>query len=324
MKCLYQFYIPEFLNFIENDLKLSNWKIMLDTIENRYEYISNSKYISKLENMGYELDFFDNDYDNYEVIAWIDSASLLYRVFNLINPKKYKNIYIIAEYLIPKTNNRCDFLLIKNNKIMILEFTNSLHENRQKKRKQQQVNNYKSLIKNFINNQNIMITTKVIKYDQEYIIEENQRYPYDIEYINLENYNDSLIKQLSNDILLFFENTNTSQAIKYLNNKYNNDDYIQSLLQEIDFLKSQIKEKDNLINILKTKNNGNSNLTYKKYYKTIIKVNYNGYEISLHDYEKYHNYKIKINKIYDDETIDIEFNNGKIKNIRLIDLDCFN
>ncbi len=320
MKCLYQFYIPKFLNYIENELKISNWKIMLDTIENRYDYISNSKYISQLENMGYELGFFEDDYDNYEVIAWIDSASILYRTFNLINPKKYKDIQIIAEYLIPNTNNRCDFLLIKNNKIMILEFTNSLHDKKQKYRKLQQVNNYKRLISKQINNSNIIIKTKIIKYDQEYSIEENPYDTYDSEYINYENYNENLIDKLSDDILDFFYETNNIQALNYLNNN----NYTQDLLNEIDRLKKIIQEKDSIINNLKNQNSNISSIVYKRYYKGIIKAICNGYEISLHTYEKYNTYEVQIIKIYDTGYIDIKFKNGTQKNIRIIDLDSFN
>ncbi|MCM1195817.1 MAG: hypothetical protein NC310_01950 [Roseburia sp.] len=323
MKCLYSYYIPDFLDYIENDLKISNWKIMLDTIENRYEYISNSKYVSKLEDMGYELDFFEDDYDNYEVIAWIDSASILYKTFNLINPKKYKDIYIIAEYSIPKTNNRCDFLLIKNNKIMILEFTNSLHENKQKYRKQQQVNNYKNLINKQINNPNIIIKTKVVKYDQEYGIEENPYDTYDSKYIDYKNYNEELIDKLSDEILDFFYETNNIQAINYLNNN-STDNYIQDLLNQIEELKDIIKEKDSIINKLKNNNPNSNNIIYKRYYKGIIKAIYNGYEISLHSYENYHNHKVEIIKIFNDGNISIEFQNGNQKTIRIFDLDCFN
>lgn len=325
MRCLYQYYIPDFLDFIENELKISNWKIMFDSIENRYDYISNSKYASKLEDLGYELDFFEDDFDNFEIISWIDSASLLYRTFNLIHPKEYADIQIVAEYSIPKTKNRCDFLLIKNNKIMILEFTNSLHESKQKFKKQQQVENYKLLITKMINNPNIIIKTKVIKYDQEYGIEENPYDSYEDEYINYHNYNKNLIDKLADEIIYFFHKTDNIKAIHYLENNIASQDlYIQSLLNQIDILKKELNEKNNLINQLQKKKIQNSNIIYKKYFKGIIKAIYNGYEISLHNYEKYHSYQVKIIKIYSDGTIDIGFKNGNQKNIRMIDLDCFN
>ena len=318
MKCLFNKTAKEFLNYVKYDLKKSNWEIMDDSIENRYDYICQSKYAAQLEEIGYELDLFQDDYDNFEIVAWIDSYAILYRILNKVSNQTLENLHVIAEYNIPNTNNRCDILLVKDNKILILEFKNEIYSKHQIQNAYKQVKSYYSKINKLINNKNIIIESEVIFYGQEYQYNE-----YEDIMEGCLNDNENLVEEWINIINNYFYETTNFKAIDYLTNEQNND-YIQSLLNEIENLKRIINEKEKIIKDLKTKNTNDSKIIYKKYYKGIVEATYNGYTISLHENELYHNYTIEIAKIYNDGTIDIEFNNGNQKNIRIIDLDCFN
>ena len=102
--------------------KIKNWTIKHLDYETRIEKLKNSTLFN-------EMKITASDFARYkdpEVLSWIDSLYLINETFNnenLLNDIK-ENTQILQEYLIPYTNkNRADFILAKDNKLVIVEFT---------------------------------------------------------------------------------------------------------------------------------------------------------------------------------------------------------
>ena len=79
-------------------------------------------------------------------------------------------MYLMQEYHIPFTNKRADYLLVKNNKIMIIEFSYVKLEKKeyQYQNKVNQVINYKELISNVLSHGIDISTYTFILHPEEY------------------------------------------------------------------------------------------------------------------------------------------------------------
>lgn len=141
--------------------KIANWIINDLPYEERIKKLQNSNLFKeltkKLENDNYTLN---------EKLSWIDSLNLIYRIFasEKLNEEIKRDARIIQEYIIPYTkNNRSDFLIIKDNKILILEFT---FQKSKYLIKAQQCFTYKQILQQFLPN-NIEIISYVFSYGNE-------------------------------------------------------------------------------------------------------------------------------------------------------------
>ena len=141
--------------------KIANWIISDLPYEERITKLQNSNLFKeltkKLENDKYTLN---------EKLSWIDSLNLIYRIFTSekLNEEIKRDARIIQEYIIPYTkNNRSDFLIIKDNKILILEFT---FQKSKYLIKAQQCFTYKQILQQFLPN-NIEIISYVFSYGNE-------------------------------------------------------------------------------------------------------------------------------------------------------------
>lgn len=157
---------------------LNNFKNFED-IKNKYKKISNrnisdisyEERINKLTNSSLFKELTsnipsNNKYSLAEILSWIDSLNLIYRIFSnaKINSEIKRDARIIQEYSIPYTrNNRTDFLIIKDNKILILEFT---FKNSKYLDKAQQCFTYKQILNQFLPN-NIEVISYVFSYGSE-------------------------------------------------------------------------------------------------------------------------------------------------------------
>ncbi len=144
--------------------KISSWTISNIPYEERINKLVNStlfkELVSNIPNNN------NSKYSLAEILSWIDSLNLIYRIFvnEKINIEIKRDARIIQEYSIPYTrNNRTDFLIIKDNKILILEFT---FKNSKYLDKAQQCFTYKQILNQFLPN-NIEIISYVFSYGSE-------------------------------------------------------------------------------------------------------------------------------------------------------------
>ena len=150
MKALFNGTVKQFKQFTDSELKLNNWIIYDMNIYERYEIVRNNSYIEKLKECASVNDI---NHEEAEIISWLDSQMILLHIFKALNKEEVlKDMYIIQEYHIPFTNKRADYLLVKNNKIMIIEFSYAKLDKKeyQYQNKLNQVINYKELISNVL------------------------------------------------------------------------------------------------------------------------------------------------------------------------------
>ncbi len=151
MKCLYNFSVEEFNDFVESN-KIDNWWIYDNSIEERHDAIFNKDYYNKLKKMAKQNDV---SYNEGEIVSWIDGISMLYSSINYAiddnDDSPLNSLRIIGELHIPFSNCRADSVLVMDNKILIIEFTfKNKYQNRKERyeEKLNQVIYYKELLSN--------------------------------------------------------------------------------------------------------------------------------------------------------------------------------
>ena len=153
MKALFNGTIKEFKKLTKSDLQLNKWKIFEMKINDRYEWVQDNSYVNKLHEIASSNSI---QYDECETISWLDSQSIMLKAINQMNKLGYdnllNNIRIIQEFHIPFTNKRADYLLVYENKIIIVEFSYNKFENKDYHYniKLNQVIGYKELISNIL------------------------------------------------------------------------------------------------------------------------------------------------------------------------------
>lgn len=181
----YLFELEEVANII--NFPIENWIIENKSLYNRLKTHKEEKYFIKMQNYSKKKEIIATE---EEMLTWFDNLYFIYKVLEDLDDECL-NIQIIQEYCIPFSFKRTDFLLIKDNKILILEFSNQNYsDNEYYETKFNQVINYKELISNLVTD-NIKIGTYTFLY-----------YPNDKD----KNINDSKIENLKNFILYFFQN----------------------------------------------------------------------------------------------------------------------
>lgn len=173
MKFLFKGNISEFKKITKSDLKLNKWLVYDESIDKRYDQVCEYSYITKLKNLATKQGL---EYDETEIISWLDSQKIMLKVLEQLEKQEQDidSFNIIQEYHIPFTNKRADYLLVKDNKILIIEFSynkskksnwNALYRYQNKLN---QVINYKELISNIISkNIEIGTFTFIIKPEEE-------------------------------------------------------------------------------------------------------------------------------------------------------------
>ena len=121
MRCLYHLKAEQFENFVENELHLDNWMIRADTIQHRLDMIKDSKKFEILKSRAKMVCLKFND---TEIVSWFDSMNILYHTLARITDKSLlDDLVILQEFCIPFTNKRADYLLVYENKVMVVEFS---------------------------------------------------------------------------------------------------------------------------------------------------------------------------------------------------------
>lgn len=153
MKALFNGTIKEFKKTTKSELQLNKWKVFEMNIEDRYDWVQDNSYVNKLHEIAKSNDI---KYDKYEIISWLDSQSIMLKIINKMEKLGFDNLLnkvrIIQEFHIPFTNKRADYLLVYENKIIIIEFSYNKFENKDYHYniKLNQVIGYKELISNIL------------------------------------------------------------------------------------------------------------------------------------------------------------------------------
>lgn len=112
--------IENFINWY-NSLKINNWQIMTEDIERRKKAISSKDYYQELNYIAKKQEIV---FDDTEIISWLDSLLIMKKILSKLNElQNFSNMKIIQELHIPFTNKRADYVLVKDNKILIIEFS---------------------------------------------------------------------------------------------------------------------------------------------------------------------------------------------------------
>lgn len=149
IQCLFKLNNELLTELVEDTLNIENWCIRDDELENRVDSIYYSERFQYLKELALKREMIFND---TEIVTWLDSLNILYYVFDNIKNEYLKDsIKIIQEYRIPYTNKRADYLLIYDNKILIIEFSfKKLGYDLQYETKLQQAIGYKELLSNIL------------------------------------------------------------------------------------------------------------------------------------------------------------------------------
>ena len=170
MKSLFNGSIIEFKKFTKSDLKLSTWKIFEMEIEERYDIVKESTYLKKLEE---KAKCNEIEYNKCESISWLDSQSIMLKVIKGLEQNccedLLNNTVIIQEFHIPFTKKRAEYLLVFENKILIVEFSYNKfkHLDYQYQTKLNQVIGYKELIGNIVSKDIDIATYTFILHPEE-------------------------------------------------------------------------------------------------------------------------------------------------------------
>ena len=149
IQCLFKLDFKHLKKLVENTLNIKNWYIREDKITNRTIAICNTERFQYLKKQAQKMNI---PFDNTEIVTWLDSLTMLYYTFNYLENEQLRDsIKIIQEYCIPYQNKRADYLLIHDNKILIIEFSfNQLGYKQQYETKLSQVIGYKELLSNLL------------------------------------------------------------------------------------------------------------------------------------------------------------------------------
>lgn len=149
MRCLYQLTHKELNRLVEDVLGIKNWFIRNDKLSNRLDSITYSERFQILKKRAAQLAF---SFSDTEIVTWLDTLTVLYYVFDEIKDENLREaLCVLQEYCIPYSNKRADYLLVCDNKILIIEFSFSkLGYDLQYETKLQQAIGYKELLSNIL------------------------------------------------------------------------------------------------------------------------------------------------------------------------------
>lgn len=167
MKCLFELNHKKLNTLIKDKLQIENWFIRNEKISNRTDSIIYSNRFQFLRDRATKLNF---NFDELEIVTWLDTLMILYYTFDKIEDKELKNrLTILQEYCIPYSNKRADYLLILENKILIIEFSfNKLNYELQYETKLQQAIGYKEMLSNILpKNIDIATYTFIIEAEED-------------------------------------------------------------------------------------------------------------------------------------------------------------
>lgn len=177
MKCLFNYSPEEFL-FNTKEF-ISTWHVRKGTIPERYALIIDSKRFIFFHSL---ISLSKIEANTTEIISWLDGMEQIYRIFDEIANSLpieqmtdfFKNMHIIAEYHIPFNKNRIDYLITKDDKILLIEFSycDNPQSKEHYKKKLNQIIYYQDLLKSSLSEHiKINIYTFLIKPEENNFVD---------------------------------------------------------------------------------------------------------------------------------------------------------
>ena len=144
MKYLFKLTYDKLVDLVEDQLGIDNWFIRDQRIEKRTSSIRETERFKKLKKRAIKLGF---HFDDNEIVTWLDTLTTMYYTFKRLNIELQRALYVIQEFCVPHSNKRIDYILLINNKILIVEFSfNQLGCEFRYEHKLQQAIGYKELL----------------------------------------------------------------------------------------------------------------------------------------------------------------------------------
>lgn len=200
MNCLHDMNYKDIVDLAENELGIDLWRVRNARIQERTESISYTAKFETLKNLALSKGY---TFSDIEVVTWIDSLSILYRVFEKIEDTKLRaSIRLLQEYRIPFSNKRADFILVYHNKILILEFSfKKLGYELQYETKLSQAIGYKELLSSILPKEieigtfTFLVEAEEEGFEQPIYVDGNNRLPNDDQIENLAKYIERFFKK---------------------------------------------------------------------------------------------------------------------------------
>ena len=150
MKYLYRVSTKNLEKLIEYKLRLQNWKIYDLPASLRIDEIKTWSFFNILKQRAKAKDI---PAKPAEILSWVDTLNLLYYSLQYVIDKVRDELTVIQEYQIPFTNKRADYVLVYQNKILIVEFSfDRLGDTYKYETKLTQAIGYKELLTNVLPN----------------------------------------------------------------------------------------------------------------------------------------------------------------------------
>lgn len=205
MKALYNMSYEELQKLIKEELQIDGWLIFDGGASARSDRVSNRCYYQTLKQ---KAEAEGISASKQEVLSWLDTLNLLYYSLSYVNEKILEKMRIIQEYQIPFTRKRADYLLVFENRILIIEFSfDKLGEEYRFETKLSQAVNYKELLSNLLP-EHIKIGTYTFLINPEIDQQGKDILKYNRYTKSKELANNEKIRDLGEFITVFFSNKN--------------------------------------------------------------------------------------------------------------------
>jgi len=125
---LFYFSSPnKFTAFLEELDVYNNWQIRHGLLNARGKEIEDRRYTKFLRKAFYDSGFFRMQVSIAEIVSWLDTTSLMERVFEVLQQKLevevFESIEMSLEYMIKMSKRmRIDYLLQYKDKVLLIEF----------------------------------------------------------------------------------------------------------------------------------------------------------------------------------------------------------
>lgn len=212
MQALYKFNsFGEFKDFYDKRPVFKNWDIWGLDLKDRAKRISKRPYFQEFKNQFNSNGMYKYNVSSSEIVSWCDTLKMLYDVFFTFEVADLigDDVSILMEYQIPYSNSkRIDYMIIKGEKVLVLEFGMTFESKKLKNTFQKKLNEaiqYKELISNFT-----PISTKVGVYSFVYLPEFDDEGDLDDNHMDINHAN---LANFANFLIQFFSNKRITQHV---------------------------------------------------------------------------------------------------------------
>jgi hypothetical protein len=218
IKSMYKFEGLHMFFLFSDEIEKINWKIEKQLLKERVERYKLIAFFSELKQQFNANNVSIWELKEEEIITWIDTITLLRRMFLKLLKKGHQgdDVYVLMEYPLVNGNYmRTDYLIVYQRLIFVLEFgmfnqDEKRSEERYTKKLQESIN-YRQIIANQVAN-DVQVINYVMIYRPEFDRYENKIIKENV------NYNDEELRKLSCYIFHLFNKQQNLSAINQLKN----------------------------------------------------------------------------------------------------------